>query len=93
MGFHFGNKVEMPRIIAEIPGEKLVFGNIDPARTLKNGTVEDVTAAVQSLLAKTAHCRNFVISSGCDVPPNTPPGNIEAFYAAVAAHNAVAMVA
>ena len=80
MGFHFGNAVDMVDIMPQIPWGTVAFGNIDPARTFKNGTVEDVQTATWNLLQKTAIYKNFVLSSGCDVPPGTPVENVEAFY-------------
>lgn len=35
---------------------------------------------VWELLEETAVYKNFVLSSGCDVPLGTPVENIEAFY-------------
>ena len=86
-GYHFGNAVDMSAILPQVPSDRLVFGNIDPARTFKNGTVEDVREKTRELLEKTAGYRNFVISSGCDIPPGTPNKNIEAFFEAVAEYN------
>ena len=34
------------------------------------------------LVNKCAHYENFVLSSGCDIPPKTPWENIDAFFAA-----------
>lgn len=82
-GLHFGNAVDMTVILPQIPSDRLVFGNIDPARVFKNGTAEDVSVKTIELLENTAGYRNFVISSGCDIPPGTPIENIEAFFAAV----------
>lgn len=78
--FHFGNAVDMVDIMPQIPWGRLAFGNIDPARTFKNGSVEDMNQKTWELLEKTAIYKNFVLSSGCDVPPGTPVENIEAFF-------------
>lgn len=82
-GYHFGNAVDMMAILPQIPSDRLVFGNIDPARVFKNGTAEDVRGKTLELLKKTAGYNNFVISSGCDIPPGTPIENIEAFFETV----------
>lgn len=79
-GFHFGNAVDMKDIMPQMPWGRIAFGNIDPARTFKNGSVEDMKAQTWELLNKTANYKNFVLSSGCDVPPGTPVENVEAFY-------------
>jgi uroporphyrinogen decarboxylase len=80
MAFHFGNAVDMTDILPQIPWGRLAFGNIDPAGTFKNGTVEEMREKVRNLLAKTAAYKNYVLSSGCDVPPGTPAENIDAFF-------------
>ena len=80
MGFHFGNAVNMSDIMPQIPWGRIAFGNIDPASVFKNGTTEDVRAKTWELLEKTFIYKNFVLSSGCDIPPGTPIENIEEFF-------------
>ncbi len=81
--YHFGNAVDMEKdIIAQVPSDVLVMGNIDPAGTLRMGTVESVREETLSLLERCSKHQNFLISSGCDVPPMTPWENIDAFFAA-----------
>jgi uroporphyrinogen decarboxylase len=70
----------MADIMPQIPWGRLAFGNVDPAGIFKNGTIEQVKEKTWSLLEKTAVYKNFVLSSGCDVPPGTPIENVEAFY-------------
>lgn len=91
MGFHFGNAVDMKDIMPQIPWGRIAFGNIDPAGTFKNGSVEDMRKKTYELLEKTANYKNFVLSSGCDVPPGTPTENVEAFYETLDAFNAAAL--
>lgn len=79
-GLHFGNAVDMRDIMPHMPWGKIAFGNIDPAGTFKNGTLEEMKGKTWELLENTANYKNFVLSSGCDVPPGTPTENIEAFY-------------
>lgn len=86
-GLHFGNAVDMKDIMPQIPWGKVAFGNIDPAGTFKNGSVEDMKEKTWELLNNTANYKNFVLSSGCDVPPGTPIKNIEAFYNTLAEFN------
>jgi len=87
MGLHFGNAVDMLDILPQVPEEKLVFGNIDPASVFKNGKPSDVYEKTFDLLEKTKSYKNFVISSGCDVPPATTIENIKAFFDAVEKYN------
>lgn len=81
--YHFGNAVDMEEdIIKKVPADTLVMGNIDPAGILRMGTPEKVRAATLELLEKCAKYPNFLLSSGCDIPPMTPWENIKAFFAA-----------
>ncbi len=81
--YHFGNAVDMEQdIIAKVPSDVLVMGNIDPAGVLRMGTPESVREATLSLMEKCCKYENFVLSSGCDIPPMTPWENIDAFFAA-----------
>ncbi len=81
--YHFGNAVDLEQdIIRHVPADVLVMGNVDPAGVLRMGTPETVRATTLSLLKKCAVYSNFVLSSGCDIPPGTPWENIDAFFAA-----------
>ena len=81
--YHFGNAVDMEKdIIPKIPSDTVVMGNIDPAGTLRLGTPEKVRTETLALLEKCSKYPNFVLSTGCDVPPMTPWENIDAFFAA-----------
>ena len=79
--YHFGNAVDMEKdIIAKVSPDVLVMGNIDPAGVLRMGTADSVRQATLALLEKCAKYPNFVLSSGCDIPPMTPWENIDAFF-------------
>jgi len=82
-GFHFGNAVNMMDIMPQIPEHILAFGNLDPATVFKQGTPEGVKDKTRALLECMSGYRNFVLSSGCDIPPGTPLKNIDAFFTAL----------
>ena len=77
---HFGNAIDMGEMVKKIPEDILVMGNVDPASQFRNGTPESVKAATLALMEKCASHRNFVPSSGCDIPPLSPWENIMAFF-------------
>lgn len=77
---HFGNVVDMRRILAQLPEDVVAFGNIDPAKVMKMGSVNRVKAKTLELLEDMAKYRNFVLSTGCETPPGTPLANLDAFY-------------
>lgn len=86
--FHFGNAIDLADVMDQIPDDHLVMGNIDPVTLFVGGTPETVFAATTALLEEMRGRRNFVLSSGCDIPPHAPLANIDDFFAAAAAFNA-----
>lgn len=85
--YHFGNAVDLEKdILQKVPADVLVMGNIDPVGVLRMGTPESVREATTALLEKCSMYPNFVLSSGCDMPPKTPWENINAFFAAADAY-------
>jgi uroporphyrinogen decarboxylase len=79
---HFGNQADMVTVLREVPADRLVLGNLDPAGLLKMASSEAVAAAAEALLKATAGYPNFVLSSGCDTPPGTPEANLRAMFTA-----------
>lgn len=82
-GLHFGNQCNMVEALRQVPGDRIVMGNLDPVGIFKSATPEQVYDATTKLLEETAEFDNFVISTGCDVPPGVSKENIDAFYRAV----------
>ena len=80
--YHFGNAINMKDMLDKFPANVPVMGNIDPAGVLRMGTPESVREATLALMNECAGYRNFVLSSGCDMPPMTPWENIDAFFKA-----------
>ena len=81
---HFGNAIDMTEMLPHIPSDVVCAGNIDPAGQFKNGTVESITNETISLMEKCCEkYPNFLISSGCDIPPMSNWDNIDAFFKAV----------
>ena len=81
--YHFGNAIDMAEMMKHIPADKIAMGNVDPAGVLRNGTPETVKQATKDIMGACCGYKNFVISSGCDIPPATPWENIDAFFEAV----------
>ena len=81
--YHFGNAVDMREMLDQFPADVPVMGNVDPAGEIRLGTPESVRAATLAVMEACCDRPNFVISSGCDIPPAAPWENIRAFFAAV----------
>lgn len=81
--YHFGNAIDLAEMLTHVPSHTLVFGNVDPAGQFCHGTPQSVRAATLAVLEKCGSYPNFVISSGCDIPPLSSWANIRAFFDAV----------
>lgn len=80
---HFGNRMDILEALKLCPPDILVLGNLDPVGVFKQLSADQVYAETKALLSRTAGYPNFVVSSGCDLPPHVPQENIEAFFRAV----------
>lgn len=81
--FHFGNAVDMAEMLKLFPPDTPILGNIDPAGQFRNGTPQSIRETTLGLLAQCRDYPNFIISSGCDIPPTSKWENIDAFFEAV----------
>jgi uroporphyrinogen decarboxylase len=59
-------------------GRIVLRGNLDPVSVLRFGNVEKVQQETRMLKNAVSNSR-WIMSSGCDIPPGTPPENIKAF--------------
>ncbi len=59
------------------------MGNVSPAFQFRQGTPESIREATLDLMDRCCRYPNFVISSGCDIPPLSDWDNIDAFFGAV----------
>lgn len=82
--YSFGNAVDLEEMLKRFPSDRLILGNIDPVGVLRKGDPEKVSRETRMLLERCGKYPNFVLSSGCDIPPQTPMENLEAFFAAAA---------
>lgn len=68
--------VSLEKARAEMGERQVIAGNIDPVKTLRNGTPESVHKAVAE--CHRAAGSNFIIAAGCEIPRDTPHENITA---------------
>lgn len=81
--YHFGNAVKMEEMMAQMPADIPAMGNVDPAGQFRNGTPESIREETLAIMNACCKYPNFVISSGCDIPPASKWENIDAFFKAV----------
>ncbi len=86
--FHFGNAIDMVETLKVCPTDKLIMGNVDPVGVMKMMNPTEIKTYIGDLLVKTAEFPNFVLSTGCDLPPHVPAENVKAFFEALDEFNA-----
>ena len=63
----------------QLPEEVVLIGNINPTKTMALGNTEEVRKEVHELLQVMRRYPNFILSTGCDLPQDTPIENIKVF--------------
>jgi len=74
--------VDLPAVAEKLPPEVMVTGNISPTGAILRERPGDIEAEVTELLRSMEPFPNFVLSTGCDLPQETPLENIHAFMRA-----------
>lgn len=70
--------VSLPEAALRVPNDVVLIGNIDPVRIMLQCSKEKVAQATLSLLEAMRPYPNFIMSTGCDLPAETPIENIQA---------------
>ncbi|NLG80295.1 MAG: hypothetical protein GX492_10835 [Firmicutes bacterium] len=78
-GLSLDSPVDLARSAREVDPEVVLIGNIDPVGVMVQETPEGVRRAVRALLESMEPYENFILSTGCDLPYETPFENIDAF--------------
>ena len=81
--YHFSTSVEIPEALSKVDENVILSGNLDPTNVFLTGSPELVRTKTKELMEQTKAYPNFVISSGCDIPPHTPIENLDAFFETV----------
>lgn len=74
--------VTLQEVAKRVPESVVVIGNISPTTTMLHGKPEDVRREVFQLMDAMKSYPNFALSTGCDLPQETPLDNIDAFMKA-----------
>lgn len=81
--YHFGDSIDMKEMLTHIPADIVAMGNVSPSAQFKGGSPESIRTETKRIMSECCKHSNFVISSGCDIPPSTDWKNIDAFFKAV----------
>jgi uroporphyrinogen decarboxylase len=80
---HFGAPMDLPAALEAVNAECVLCGNLDPAGVFCQDDPRIVEDQTTRLLCATAQFPNYVVSSGCDLPPRAGLSGLDAFYRAV----------
>jgi len=84
-GLSLDAPVDFPKVMSRVPPTVTMIGNIDPVRIMGADDANVVRTEVENLRAGMAARSNFILSTGCDLPLDTPPENIDVFLDAARA--------
>ncbi|MBN1901126.1 uroporphyrinogen decarboxylase family protein [Candidatus Sumerlaeota bacterium] len=71
--------VDLPAVARSLSSNVVIMGNINPTGNMIHGKPQDVEEEVLNLLKQMRPFPNFILSTGCDLPQETPLENIHAF--------------
>lgn len=78
--------VNLPKVMDMVPDSVAVIGNISPTGAIYRGTPREVRDDTEALLRSMDPWPNFILSTGCDLPQETPLDNIAAFMSTGRGH-------
>jgi uroporphyrinogen decarboxylase len=78
-GISIDSMVNMEDTIKRLPDDILLIGNIDPVNSVAFAPQEELIKVVNGLLKTMEQRYNFVLSTGCDLPPETSLENLAIF--------------
>jgi MtaA/CmuA family methyltransferase len=70
------SKVSLAKAREAMGPQQVFSGNIDPVKTLRNGTPAKIAAAIEQCHAEAGS--RYIIAAGCEVPRDTPAENLRA---------------
>jgi uroporphyrinogen decarboxylase len=85
MGLSLDYQVDLRDVATRVPETLWIIGNVNPVETMAQKGPGDVRQTVLELRRSMQGVPNFLLSTGCDLPPETPHANIEAFMEAARA--------
>jgi uroporphyrinogen decarboxylase len=78
-GLSLDSLVNLPKVATMVPSDVVLIGNVSPVETMLQGDRERVRRNTLALMEKMRPFDNFIVSTGCDLPQETPLENIAEF--------------
>jgi len=79
--------IDLLEVAKKVPENVVIMGNVNPTKTMLYGTTEDVQKEVTEIMDLMKGYPNFILSTGCDLPQETPEENIEIFMRTAREYN------
>ena len=73
------HKADLEKAKAALHGKMCFGGNLDPVKTLLQGTAREVEEVSRRTIEAAGADGGFILMPGCDIPPTVPYENIRAF--------------
>jgi uroporphyrinogen decarboxylase len=78
-----GNQVDLSTAINYFGNNNILIGNIEPS-LIQSGTPQQFYEEVRKAIEKATYApRGFMLTSGCEPPPMTPPCNVHIMTRAI----------
>lgn len=77
-GLSLDQVMDLPAVMAMVPEDMIVLGNLDPIHVLRRLSAGQVQERTLELLRSIKGRPNYIFSFGCDCSPDTPLDNIRA---------------
>lgn len=74
--------VDLTKAKQRVGDQVILMGNLDPTELLLSGTPKEVEAAAKSCIEAVGGDGRYILSSGCEIPPQAPLDNIRAMVTA-----------
>lgn len=78
-GLSLDSLVDLASVAQAVSPEVVLIGNINPTAVMVDCSPQEAYTTTLALIEQMAPYSNFVLSTGCDLPPETPLANIRAF--------------
>jgi MtaA/CmuA family methyltransferase len=78
-GISFDNCMDLFVVEDLVPKHVNIIGNIDPVAVIELGSESEINHETSDVASSMGIYPNFVLSTGCAVPPQAPVGNVKVF--------------
>ncbi|SHJ73942.1 methyltransferase, MtaA/CmuA family [Desulfatibacillum alkenivorans DSM 16219] len=78
-GISFDQCMDLLAVEDQVPRDVAIIGNLEPVEVVGMASAEYTAEASRDLVSVMGILPNFILSTGCAVPPGAPLENVEAF--------------